>query len=437
MSSGTGANGGGGSAGGMGAHGSNGHGRSGGDGERGRTGNDRYSGAGARGSGTLGGVHEAVIIAGWRTPFGKRGGVFSAWHPVEMLSFTLKTLIERTGVDPAQVEDVIGGCVGQVGEQALNVSRNAWLDAGLPESTPATTVDRQCGSGLQAIQFAAQGVMAGSYDLVVACGVENMSRVPLGAQVSPDHSPMTAAVRERYGVEQFNQAIGAEMIAKKWGLSRTALDEFSARSHERAANATAKGWLADEIVPVPNNGGAITTDQGIRADTSVEKLATLKPAFEGLELLTAGNSSQITDGAAAVLIASREKADELGLRPRARFVQFTQVGSDPVVMLTGPIPATRRVLERAGLSTDDIDLFEVNEAFAPVCLAWQEELGVGLDRLNVNGGAIALGHPLGASGTRLVLTAMNELERRGGRYALTTLCEGGGMANAAIIERLS
>ena len=382
------------------------------------------------------GAHDAVIVAGWRTPFGKRGGQFSAWHPVEMLSFALKALIERAGIDAAEVEDVIGGCVGQVGEQALNVTRNAWLDAGLPESTPATTVDRQCGSGLQAIQFAAQGVMAGGYDLVVACGVENMSRVPLGSQVTPEHRPMTRAVRDRYGVDNFNQAIGAEMIAKKWGLSRAALDEFSARSHERAANATARGWLAEEIVAVPMNGGTIETDQGIRAETSVEKLATLKPAFEGLELLTAGNSSQISDGAGAVLIASRQKADELGLKPRARFVQFSQVGSDPVMMLTGPIPATRKVLQRAGLSTQDIDLFEVNEAFAPVCLAWQEELGVGIDRLNVNGGAIALGHPLGASGVRLVLTAMNELERRDGRYGLTAICEGGGMANAAIIERL-
>jgi len=382
------------------------------------------------------GAHDAVIVAGWRTPFGKRGGQFSAWHPVEMLSFALKALIDRAGIDAAEVEDVIGGCVGQVGEQALNVTRNAWLDAGLPESTPATTVDRQCDSGLQAIQFAAQGVMAGGYDLVVACGVENMSRVPLGSQVTPDHRPMTQAVRDRYGVDNFNQAIGAEMIAKKWGLSRAALDEFSARSHERAANATARGWLAEEIVAVPMNGGTIETDQGIRAETSVEKLATLKPAFEGLELLTAGNSSQISDGAGAVLIASRQKADELGLKPRARFVQFSQVGSDPVMMLTGPIPATRKVLQRAGLSTQDIDLFEVNEAFAPVCLAWQEELGVGIDRLNVNGGAIALGHPLGASGVRLVLTAMNELERRDGRYGLTAICEGGGMANAAIIERL-
>jgi acetyl-CoA acetyltransferase family protein len=382
------------------------------------------------------GAHDAVIVAGWRTPFGKRGGQFSGWHPVEMLSFALKTLIDRAGIDAAEVEDVIGGCVGQVGEQALNVSRNAWLDAGLPESTPATTVDRQCGSGLQAIQFAAQGVMAGGYDLVVACGVENMSRVPLGSQVTPDHRPMTRAVRDRYGVENFNQAIGAEMIAKKWGLSRAALDEYSARSHQRAANATAKGWLAEEIVAVPINGATIETDQGIRAETSVEKLATLKPAFEGLELLTAGNASQISDGAGAVLIASRQKADELGLKPRARFVQFSQVGSDPVMMLTGPIPATRKVLQRAGLSTQDIDLFEVNEAFAPVCLAWQEELGVGIDRLNVNGGAIALGHPLGASGVRLVLTAMNELERREGRYGLTAICEGGGMANAAIIERL-
>src|SRR5438093_12414642 len=382
------------------------------------------------------GAHDAVIVAGWRTPFGKRGGQFSTWHPVEMLSFALKGLIDRAGIDPAQIEDVIGGCVDQVGEQALNVTRNAWLNAGLPESTPATTVDRQCGSGLQAIQFAAQGVMAGGYDLVVACGVENMSRVPLGSNViSPERSPMTPAVRERYAVEHFNQAIGAEMIAKKWGLSRAALDEYSARSHERAANATARGWMAQEILPVPSESGPIGTDQGIRPDTTVERLATLKPAFEGLELLTAGNSSQISDGAAAVLIASREKADELGIRPRARFVNFTQVGSDPVMMLTGPIPATRKVLQRTGMSIDDIDLFEVNEAFAPVCLAWQEELGVGIDRLNVNGGAIALGHPLGASGVRLVLTAMNELERRDGRYGLTAICEGGGMANAAIIER--
>ena len=384
------------------------------------------------------GARDAVIIGALRTPFGKRGGQFSTWHPVEMLSFTLKGLIDRAGIDAAQVEDVIGGCVDQVGEQALNITRNAWLDAGLPESTPATTVDRQCGSGLQAIQFAAQGVMAGGYDLVVACGVENMSRVPLGSNVlSPERSPMTPAVRERYGVDNFNQAVGAEMMVRQWGLSRAALDEFSARSHERAANATAKGWLRQEILPVPADGGVIDTDQGIRADTSVERLAALKPAFEGLEFLTAGNSSQISDGAAAVLIASRERAEELGLRPRARFVGFSQVGSDPVMMLSGPIPATRKVLQRAGLSVDDIDLFEVNEAFAPVCLAWQEELGVGLDRLNVNGGAIALGHPLGASGARLVLTALHELERRDGHYALTAICEGGGMANASIIERLA
>jgi acetyl-CoA acyltransferase len=383
-------------------------------------------------------VGEAVILGGWRTPFGRRNGVFSQWHPVEMLSFTLKGLIERTGVDAAEVEDVIGGCVGQVGEQALNVTRYAWLDAGLPETTPATTIDRQCGSGLQAIQFAAQGVMAGGYDLVVACGVENMSRVPLGAQITPERVPMTCGVRQRYGVEHFNQAVGAEMVARQWGLDRAALDEYSARSHERAATATARGWLAQEILPVPLDptAGPIATDQGIRADTSVEKLASLKPAYEGLELLTAGNASQISDGAAAVLIASREKADELGLRPRARLVQFSQVGSDPVMMLTGPIPATRKVLQRAGLATDDIDVFEVNEAFAPVCLAWQEELGVGADRLNVNGGAIALGHPLGASGARLIITALHELERRGGRYALAAICEGGGMANAAIIERL-
>jgi acetyl-CoA acetyltransferase family protein len=388
------------------------------------------------GNGRFAGPREAVILGGWRTPFGKRGGYFSNWHPVEMLSFTLKALIERTGIDAADVEDVIGGCVDQAGEQGLNVSRFAWLDAGLPESTPATTVDRQCGSGLQAIQFAAQGVMAGGYDLVVACGVENMSRVPIGSQVTPEHNPMTEAVRERYGIDEFSQSIGAEMVARKWGLDRAALDEYSARSHARAANATARGWLAEEILPVTLDGQVIEADQGIRPDTSVEKLATLKPAYAGLELLTAGNSSQLTDGAAAMLIASREKADELGLRPRARLVQFSQVGSDPVMMLTGPIPATRKVLQRAGLSLDDIDVFEVNEAFAPVPLAWQEELGVGSERLNVNGGAIALGHPLGASGTRLIITALNELERRGDRYALAAICEGGGMANAAIIERL-
>jgi acetyl-CoA acetyltransferase family protein len=386
---------------------------------------------------TTNGRHEAVIVGGVRTPFGRRAGQLSGWHPVELLSFTLKGLIEQTRVNPELVEDVIAGCVDQVGEQALNVGRNAWLDAGLPESTPATTVDRQCGSGLQALQFAAQGVMAGGYDLVIACGVESMTRVPLGSNVlSPELRPMTPAVKSRYGVEQFNQAIGAEMIAKQWGLSRAALDEYSARSHALAANATARGWLRQEILPVPIDGMTMEADQGIRPDTSVEKLATLKPAFEGLELLTAGNSSQISDGAAALLVASREKAEELGLKPLARFVAFTQVGSDPVMMLTGPIPATRKVLQRAGLSAEDIDLFEVNEAFASVPLAWQEEVGVDLDRLNVNGGAIALGHPLGASGARLVLTALRELERRGGRYALTAICEGGGMANATIIERL-
>jgi acetyl-CoA acetyltransferase family protein len=356
---------------------------------------------------------------------------------VELLSHTLKGLIEQTRVNPAEVEDFIAGCVDQVGEQALNVARNAWLDAGLPETTPGTTVDRQCGSGMQALQFAAQGVMAGSYDLVIAGGVESMTRVPIGYNVhATQQTPMTPAVKSRYGVESFNQAIGAEMIAKQWGLSREALDEFSMRSHHLAANATQKGWMREEILPVPIDGATMEADQGIRPDTSLEKLASLKPAFEGLELLTAGNASQISDGAAALLVASREKAEELGLKPLARFVAFSQVGSDPVMMLTGPIPATRKVLQKAGLSTDDIDLYEVNEAFAPVCLAWQEELGVGSDRLNVNGGAIALGHPLGASGARLILTAMHELRRRGGRYALTAICEGGGMANATIIESM-
>jgi acetyl-CoA acetyltransferase family protein len=386
---------------------------------------------------TTNGSREAVIVGGVRTPFGRRGGQLAGWHPVELLSHTLKGLIEQTRVNPAEVEDFIAGCVDQVGEQALNVARNAWLDAGLPETTPGTTVDRQCGSGMQALQFAAQGVMAGSYDLVIAGGVESMTRVPIGYNVhATQQTPMTPAVKSRYGVESFNQAIGAEMIAKQWGLSREALDEFSMRSHHLAANATQKGWMREEILPVPIDGATMEADQGIRPDTSLEKLASLKPAFEGLELLTAGNASQISDGAAALLVASREKAEELGLKPLARFVAFSQVGSDPVMMLTGPIPATRKVLQKAGLSTDDIDLYEVNEAFAPVCLAWQEELGVGSDRLNVNGGAIALGHPLGASGARLILTAMHELRRRGGRYALTAICEGGGMANATIIESM-
>src|SRR5215471_18618298 len=262
---------------------------------------------------------EAVIVGGLRTPFGRRAGQLSGWHPVELLSYTLKGLLQQTKVDPAEVEDFIAGCVDQVGEQALNVARNAWLDAGLPESTPGTTVDRQCGSGLQALQFAAQGVMAGGYDLVIAGGVESMTRVPLGSNVlSAEQSPMTPAVKSRYSVQRFNQAIGAEMIAKQWGLSRTAMDEFSMRSHIRAATATAEGWMRDEILPVPIDGASMEVDQGIRADTSMEKLSNLKPAFEGLELLTAGNSSQISDGAAAVLIASREKASELGLRPRAR-----------------------------------------------------------------------------------------------------------------------
>src|SRR5438876_10140288 len=396
-------------------------------------------------------IREAVIVEAVRTPIGRRGGSLRDYHPVDMLADVLKELVTRAGVDPGRIEDNITGCVSQVGEQALNIGRNAWLAAGFPETIPSTTIDRQCGSSQQSIHFAAQGVMAGAYDLVVASGVENMTRVPMGSSMA-GANPFGQQLLARYEGKRVPQGISADLIATKWDISREESDDFGYRSHVRAGRATREGYLKREILPLkvagPNGEQVLLDrDEGIRMEPDRERMRTLPPAFQSVAFermfpgqlqwtLTAGNSSQISDGAGAVLIASRQKAEELGLQPRARFVQFTQVGSDPVMMLTGPIPATRRVLQRAGLSTQDIDLFEVNEAFAPVCLAWQEELGVGVDRLNVNGGAIALGHPLGASGVRLVLTALNELERRDGHYALTAICEGGGMANASIIERL-
>jgi acetyl-CoA acetyltransferase family protein len=309
---------------------------------------------------------------------------------------------------------------------------------------PATTIDRQCGSSLQAIQFAAQGVMTGFYDLVIAGGIESMTRVPMGSNIfNGPGTPLTEELKKRYNLEDgwFNQAVGAQMIADQGGFSRADLDRFSLESHLRAAAAQQAGYFKREIVPTPvkNEAGEdvlFEVDQGIRPDTSLEKMAALQPAFPGLPLITAGNASQITDGASLTLITSVKTARELGLRPRARFVAFAVVGVDPVTMLTGPIPATQKILKRAGLTINDIDLFEVNEAFAPVVLAWQKEIGVPPDRINVNGGAIALGHPLGATGSRLMTTLLHELERRQGRYGLVTLCEGGGMANAAIIERL-
>ena len=382
----------------------------------------------------------AVIVDAIRTPLGRRNGRLKDWHPVDLAAETLKAIVERTGIDPALIDDVVMGCVMQVGEQGLNIARNAVLAAGWPESVPGTTVDRQCGSSQQAAHFAAQGVIAGAYDIVVAAGVENMSRVPMGASVaSGPGKPMGDLVAERYkplgGLVP--QGISAELIADKWGLSRDDMDAFAAESHQRAARATAEGRFDREIHPVLGaDGELMTKDEGIRPDSSMETLAKLKPAFLPEGRVTAGNSSQITDGSAAILIMSEEKAASLGLRPRARFVQFTLAAEDPRMMLTAPIPATKKLLAKAGLTVDDIDLFEVNEAFASVPLAWLKELGADPAKMNVNGGAIALGHPLGASGARIMTTMLNELERIGGRYALQTMCEGGGMANATLIERL-
>ncbi len=390
----------------------------------------------------------AVIVDAVRTGGGrgkKDSGKLSHWHPVDLAAEVLKALVERNDLDPALIDDVIMGCVMQVGEQSLNVGRNAVLAAGFPESVPATSVDRQCGSSQQSAHFAAQGVMAGAYDVVIAAGVEVMSRVPMGASMGIAGMPFSPRVGARYaGVGGLvPQGISAELIADKWGISREDLDAFAARSHQRAAKARDEGRFANEIIPVrvkDANGHetdeVFDYDEGIRPDSTVETLAKLKPAFKPDGRVTAGNSSQITDGASAVLIMSEAKAEALGLTPRARFHTFALAGVDPVTMLTGPIPATAKVLERSGLSMDDMDLFEVNEAFASVVLAWEKEHSPDMDKVNVNGGAIALGHPLGGSGTKLMGTLLNELERTGGRYGLQTMCEGGGLANATIIERL-
>ena len=388
----------------------------------------------------------AVIVDAVRTPGGKRNGKLKNWHAVDLAAQALNALIARNHLDPALIDDVIMGCVSQVGEQAFNVGRSAVLAAGWPESVPATTIDRQCGSSQQALHFAAQGVMSGAYDIVVAAGVEVMTRVPMGSSVGANagrpFGPGVAARYEPQGGLQ-NQGIGAEMIADQWSISREELDAFSAESHRRAARATAEGRFEREIVPVyvRDENGELTdelmdTDEGIRADSSVTTLATLRAAFKEGGKVTAGNSSQITDGASAVLIMSEERARELGYTPRARFHSFALAGVDPVTMLTGPIPATTKVLERAGLTLDDMDVVEINEAFASVVLAWQKEHRADMSKVNVNGGAIALGHPLGASGAKLCATLLNELERTEGRYGLLTMCEGGGLANATIIERL-
>ena len=385
---------------------------------------------------------EAVIIGAVRTAIGRKNGRLKDWHPVDLMAEVLSALVQRTGVDAGLVEDVIVGCVSQVGEQSLNVGRNAALAAGFPETVPGTTVDRQCGSSQQAIHFAAQGVISGAYDVAIAGGVEVMTRVPMGSsyQQGPG-APFGSRMLHRYDNGLVHQGISADLIAQKWELSRSQLDEFSLESHLRAARATAEGRFRSQIVPVEvkNEDGTTSKfdqDEGIRTDTSLEKLASLKPAFKPDGLITAGNSSQISDGAAAVLIMERATAERLGLKPRARFVAFSVAGDDPIFMLTAPIPATYKVLKRAGLTLDQIDLVEINEAFASVPLAWQRETGADMERVNVNGGAVAIGHPLGASGARLTTVLLHELERIGGRYGLQTICEGGGMANGMIIERI-
>lgn len=389
---------------------------------------------------------DAVIVDAVRTPDGKRNGRLKDIHPVDLAAIPLRALVERNGLDPALIEDVIMGTVMQTGEQAFNVGRNAALAAGFPEDVVGVTIDRQCGSSQQSAHFAAQGVMAGAYDVVVAAGVESMTRVPMGitAQQGPG-TPFGPRMLERYSQGLVPQGISAEMIAEKWSLTREELDQIALDSHQRAARATDEGRFASQIVPVEvttdNGRQMMTQDEGIRRDTSLERLAALQPAFKADGVVTAGNSSQISDGAAAVLIMSEAKAEELGLAPMARFVSFSLAGVDPVSMLTGPIPATSKALERAGLGIGDIDLFEINEAFASVVGAWRLEHG-GADpsalweRTNVNGGAIAIGHPLGGSGARLLSTLVHELARSGGRYGLQSMCEGGGMANGTVIERL-
>ena len=385
---------------------------------------------------------EAVIVEAVRTAVGRKGGQLKDWHPVDLLAQTLSALVQRTKIDAGLVEDVIIGCVSQVGEQSVNVGRNAVLAAGFPETVPGTTVDRQCGSSQQAIHFAAQGVLSGAYDVVIAGGVESMTRVPMGSSyMQGPGAPFGSQMLKRYDNGLVHQGISADLVAQKWEISRRELDEFSLESHRRAARATAEGRFSSQIVPVPvqNEDGTSSMfekDEGIRTDTSLEKLASLKPAFKPDGLITAGNSSQISDGAAAVLIMESGTAEQLGLKPRARFVSFSLAGDNPILMLTAPIPATFKALARAGLTMDDIDLVEINEAFASVVLAWQRETGTDLQKVNVNGGAVAVGHPLGASGARLTTVLLHELERTGGRYGLQTICEGGGMANGMIIERI-
>ena len=382
-------------------------------------------------------MRNAVIVDAVRTPVGRRNGALKDVHPVDLASVPLAALIERNGIDPARIDDVIMGCVSQTGEQTLNVARNALLAAGFPEEITGVTVDRQCGSGQQAIHFAAQGVMAGAYDIAIGGGVESMSRIPMGVTIQQGPGfPFGPKMLARYSQGLVPQGISAEMIADKWGLSRQQLDGIALDSHTRAARAIDEGRFATQIVPVETPNGTFTTDEGVRRDTTAEALAALKPAFKPDGRVTAGNSSQISDGAAAMLVMGEDVAAKLGLTPIARFHQFALAGADPVIMLTAPIPATFKVLQKAGLDIGDIGLFEVNEAFAAVIGAWLAETGADWSKTNVNGGAIALGHPLGCSGARVMTTLVHEMQRTGTRYGLQAICEGGGMANATLLELL-
>lgn len=383
-------------------------------------------------------MKSVVVVDALRTPLGKRNGYLAGMHPVDLGADVLNGLVQRNQLDPALVDDVIWGCVSQVADQSSNVGRWSVLAAGWPESVPGTTVDRACGSSMQAIASAAAGIAAGHYDVVVAGGVESMSRVPMGSSRAVGGQPRGPRVAERYGNPDFSQGTAAEMVAAKWGLTRSQSDQFALTSHARAVAATEAGWFDREMLRLvdPDTGEVITRDQGIRAGGTLESLGGLKPAFSADGTVTAGNASQISDGAAALLLMSEEKAADLGMEPLARFVSFSVVGMNPVLMLTGPIDATAKVLDRAGLGIDDIDAFEINEAFAPVALSWLAETRADPKKLNPCGGAIALGHPLGGSGARLATTMIHHLKRTGQRYGLQSMCEAGGMANAFIVESL-
>ena len=385
-------------------------------------------------------MYNAVVVEAVRTPLGKRGGQLKDVHPVDLAAEVLAAVVERAGIDPALVEDVIMGCVMQTGEQGFNIARNAALAAGFPESVVGTTIDRQCGSSQQSAHFAAQGVMAGAYDVVIAAGIESMSRVPMGiTAVNGPGVPFGPKMQDRYEHNLVPQGISAQMVADKWGVSRTEMDQIATDSHARALRSQEEGRFDAQIVPVEVRGEMVGRDEGVRPGTSVEKLATLSPAFNPEHDITAGNASQITDGAVAILIMSEEKSTELGLKPLVRFKAFSLAGDDPIMMLSAPMAATQKALDRADLSIEDIGLFEINEAFASVLGAWLKEFGGGdpealWEKTNVNGGAIALGHPLGASGGRLMTTLIHEMVRSGTKYGLQSMCEGGGMANGTILE---